>query len=449
MSADFLGKRKERGIGLSAFESLRAEEEPWLGRCFVYPPEFSLMTRPRSTLIFGEVGSGKTALFLALRRVCVDRRSRLPVVWGPPPGDAPSPVFPLVERVFAACAEALLSHLSHHPKGFQEAPRDTQQTIAWFIYRHLGPDASRLVAAYADRADMAARPALHTLSSSYKENEWLASASPGQLIAEWNKVLRGIGLQGTWVLVGPDVDEESLPSIHALLSTQEVVDKPRFAFKMVLPMEFKHRLASAGGVLRKWVDGYTMTWTTADLQEIVLKRLSIAAGKEIAEFSEICDDPDLLQWLEGTGGSSPRGWLESIARLAAHYLKRQRPITIQEWHRIRASSPPPLLFDETTGAVTVGWRRIPSLSPVSAALMKYLYTHRDRVCTREELYYLAYLPACYPDAAGGDRDTTRAESRSVLDNAVSRLRKEVEPCPRHPIYIVTVRGKGYRLEHAW
>jgi DNA-binding response OmpR family regulator len=36
----------------------------------------------------------------------------------------------------------------------------------------------------------------------------------------------------------------------------------------------------------------------------------------------------------------------------------------------------------------------------------------------------------------------------VLDNAILRLRRIIEPDPRRPIYILTDRGWGVKLEHA-
>jgi DNA-binding response OmpR family regulator len=37
---------------------------------------------------------------------------------------------------------------------------------------------------------------------------------------------------------------------------------------------------------------------------------------------------------------------------------------------------------------------------------------------------------------------------NVLDNAILRLRRIIEPDPRRPIYILTDRGWGVKLEHA-
>jgi len=53
--------------GLGVFGTSRAEDEPWLSACFIPPPEFERVTAQRSVIIFGDPGSGKTALYRELQ----------------------------------------------------------------------------------------------------------------------------------------------------------------------------------------------------------------------------------------------------------------------------------------------------------------------------------------------------------------------------------------------
>jgi DNA-binding response OmpR family regulator len=66
-------------------------------------------------------------------------------------------------------------------------------------------------------------------------------------------------------------------------------------------------------------------------------------------------------------------------------------------------------------------------------LLRYLMLHRDRVISREELLEKVWE---YPNVRG-------VETRTV-DNYVVRLRQKVEPDPRRPRVVLTVRGRGYR-----
>jgi DNA-binding response OmpR family regulator len=66
-------------------------------------------------------------------------------------------------------------------------------------------------------------------------------------------------------------------------------------------------------------------------------------------------------------------------------------------------------------------------------LLEYLASHRGRVFTRDQL-----LDAVW-------KETAFVTPRSV-DVYVRRLREKIESDPRHPRYLKTLRGIGYRLE---
>lgn len=55
-----------------------------------------------------------------------------------------------------------------------------------------------------------------------------------------------------------------------------------------------------------------------------------------------------------------------------------------------------------------------------------------RVFTREELYAAAW-------------NETFPYGSNTVDNTIFRLRKKIEPDPKHPVYIKTVFGTGYKL----
>jgi DNA-binding response OmpR family regulator len=74
--------------------------------------------------------------------------------------------------------------------------------------------------------------------------------------------------------------------------------------------------------------------------------------------------------------------------------------------------------------------------PKEIDLARYLLEHRGRVVTRDELLLKVWEYPC----AG-------LQTRTV-DNYVMKLRQKVEPDPARPRYILTVRGKGYRLADA-
>ena len=53
--------------------------------------------------------------------------------------------------------------------------------------------------------------------------------------------------------------------------------------------------------------------------------------------------------------------------------------------------------------------------------------------------------ATYGRPESGEEDKVKSEA--ALDRLVRRLREEIEPDPRNPIFIKTARGKGFWLDN--
>jgi DNA-binding response OmpR family regulator len=149
----------------------------------------------------------------------------------------------------------------------------------------------------------------------------------------------------------------------------------------------------------------------------------------------------------------PRGWLESVRPLIAVYLDSSKrgtpkPASKKEWLEIRKHNPPRFSFDEKTGQVTIGWRQITDLSPEERNLLGYLYKHRGKICPKRDLYLRAYLEL-YPQRKPSSEVVTPKDYEQLIDTAIWRLRKAIEPIPRTPLFVVTVKNQGIRLENAW
>ncbi len=91
-----------------------------------------------------------------------------------------------------------------------------------------------------------------------------------------------------------------------------------------------------------------------------------------------------------------------------------------------------LEIDASSMTVTVQGRTV-LVTVREFRLLEYLATHRGRVLTRDQL-----LDAVW-------KETPFVTPRSI-DVYVRRLREKIEPDPRHPQYLKTLRGIGYRFE---
>lgn len=99
---------------------------------------------------------------------------------------------------------------------------------------------------------------------------------------------------------------------------------------------------------------------------------------------------------------------------------------------LRVTDFPLLVVDEASGALWIN-RQPVSLSAKEQALFDLLYRNAGRACSKQEI-----AEAVWPEY--------RAEVYDYqIESLVKRLREKLEPDPRHPLLIVTARGRGYRL----
>ncbi len=452
----------------TAFESLRAEDEPWLAECYVPPPDYSVMASWRSALIFGEAGMGNTALRLALERR-VTPPSQAPSVllarWQLATWIAPNVAgTALVEKqhrmALDAVARALLGHLNGYPQTWGSAPTWAQETVIWFVHRYLHGDLAHLIESLSEEASADGHTLLHAIVAAPVREVLYSGAAPILVVTELIKALERLGLQGIWVeiadleswlLMDPDALTATL---HAFLTTLALFEHPRFAYKMFLPAALELALGKAGAVLRHRAETFNLCWQwqPAVLQAIVENRLGWALGQPGFTLRDLCEMPNLTQWLQRCADHSPRGWLQFTRPFLLAYVTARmtsgvaQPLSKLTCREVQRRQPPRLFLDEATDQITVGLRTIENLPAGSYALLRHLYQKRGKICPWHELYKV-YVEA-YPDSVA-DPDAKRAEYAGTLDTALWRLRQEIEPEPKQHVLIVTVKNMGVRLDNAW
>jgi len=159
-------------------------------------------------------------------------------------------------------------------------------------------------------------------------------------------------------------------------------------------------------------------------------RLTPALAKTPVIFlTAKADESDRVKGLELGGDDyitkpfSPR---ELVARVRT-VLRTQREVAPAEILKVGE-----LEIDSSSMTVKVEGRTV--LTTVREfRLLAYLAAHRGRVFTRDQL-----LDAVW-------KETAFVTPRSV-DVYIRRLREKIESDPRHPRYLKTLRGIGYRLE---
>jgi two-component system response regulator RegX3 len=129
--------------------------------------------------------------------------------------------------------------------------------------------------------------------------------------------------------------------------------------------------------------------------------------------------------------TKPYSSRELLARIKAVLRRRQDAGEPEEDATLNAGG---IEMDVDRHVVTVRGEEV-SLPLKEFELLELLLRNADRVLTRGQL-----IDRVWGADYVGDTKT--------LDVHVKRLRAKVEPDPRHPVHLVTVRGLGYKFESA-
>lgn len=164
--------------------------------------------------------------------------------------------------------------------------------------------------------------------------------------------------------------------------------------------------------------------------------------KKIREYTNVhvlfltakTNDVDILTGFENGGDdyvTKPFNPLEIAARVKAHLKRREHqqqasPEMSNMQHRFTDFT-----VDETAGELIVHGKVVPCPAQVFM-LLTYFCKHVNQVLSKEQLF----------DAVWGYE--SMADDNTIMVH-IRRLREKIEPDPSNPVYLLTVRGLGYKL----
>jgi DNA-binding winged helix-turn-helix (wHTH) protein len=194
-------------------------------------------------------------------------------------------------------------------------------------------------------------------------------------------------------------------------------------------------------------DAHQESGGSAELAE-VLAELAPALGDEPAVQAECRKVWGSLSESEQTALCA----LAVEAQAAPHMLRRlKRMGLVQEGQSetflfsplfadfVHQQTPPSksIIVSQSHREVQIDGRCVETLTELEFEMLCYLYKHRGRVCTKDELIANVYRQR-YDKMKGGVTD-------EALQTLIARLRTKIEPDRKRPRYIITVRGEGYRF----
>jgi len=120
------------------------------------------------------------------------------------------------------------------------------------------------------------------------------------------------------------------------------------------------------------------------------------------------------------------GQLRPFGQLFEGFAHRQR--------LVKEGTPQGVRVDVDAGEVWVDGQLAPTLTNLEYRLLLLLYGHMDKICDKYQVV----------EAVWGEEYIEEVDDARI-EKLVSRLRQKIEPEPSTPRYLITVRGRGYKL----
>jgi hypothetical protein len=485
------------GFKANPFGTREAEREgPALEQYFVEYPYFDEMLgsglQPKTTFLFADRGCGKSANRCMIEDYCRSQEIEGSVLAIPykdfrsvlrrAGGDLTKVTRRLhIHEILRQGVLALLDHLHRHPSLMQQLYENNQPRWAALIPPtyltpvfanrllrqagglSVGLTAAKLQAAVLQRAweDIFSKiekeghltvQLLVLLLNTHATPDAMPARSPVAQLKEFIELLRFLDFDAAYILVDcvdelPETADDPQAGVALLCSLIEdlaLLEFPHLAFKFFLPTEMQPTVKSVIRTDRIMLRH--VTWEEDELRRLLETRLRAFSDGRISSLNQISDvvlsdiDDRLIEQAVG----SPRNLIRLGEFIFSEHcrlsVEERVEIGLQDWERAvrRYWSELGLQMDHVTGRVVVAGRELPpnELTEKEYEVLEYLYTHADRLCTKDEIAY-----GVYGTEAGAD------VSDEAVEKVVSRLRQKIEP-EREPLFVVTIRGRGYRLDHA-
>jgi len=492
---------RQLGFKGNPFAEREAEREKALPEYFIAGPHYSDMLGdlhdPRTSILFADRGCGKTAYRLIIGQECKPHLDASPVLaatytrFAPllrRAGNDPAQVSleDHIEGILRSVTVSLLTELGRRPEPFLRAPDDlkgfVKSLVKAYAPKWLYPMALRRQLAKIT-GDSNAKDADIPWEKMWQSNEpghlstWLldtplarsavarfwirlhetpASDISRESLEVLETVLEDIpflGIDGLYVLVD-ELDEttellvpENVASfLEPLLEEWNLLKLPGLGMKFFLPRAARQALLKCESIRWDRLPTYMLNWDDALLLQLLQDRLAAFSDGTVRSLNAFSEVPDMDKTLVRQSWGRPRTLILLGNLLLRHGYERSggEPVlrsqalddAIWEFKKQYTSLLPHLRLDEQAGDVFVGSQLVKDkITENEFKALQYLYKRAGELVTKDEM-----IDAVYGTGA------REGITDQAIDAMMSRLRRKIEPDPSRPMYLITVRGRGYRLE---
>lgn len=421
------------------------EASRWWEVCYVPGPLEGLGTEPYWQVLLGGPRSGKTVALLAIARREAEHALLIPYPPDRWPGASREwvPGGNHLAQMMSGAALVLRDLFFREPERIFTLSDLQKEFLRWLMEKYLGPRAFRrwiegLPPEYTEALSRIPSQDLFPTTSQPLDVQ-------GQ-IDELVNLARRLGY--SWIRVLIDFDpiqaRKHREAIRRLIGEHDLMLHPGFRVTMSLPRELWNQEQLAR-IARGRIGVIPLSWTREQAWEIALRHLRAACGDpslRLADWIAPTLQQDLEAWLqEQYGGYAPAGWvglIETVLHLTTRGDRRlRRPLRAQDFRevvRTLCARHLPLRLDLEARGVWRGPRFIP-LADQPLNLLKALWERQGGPVDASDERVRVLL---------GPWGATKAN----LHTLAARIRRQIEPFPDQPVYLINRRGEGgYYLEH--
>jgi hypothetical protein len=437
------------------FDVLSAENDANLESFYVMPRELPSLMEETSLIVFGDTGSGKTALFKMMqnqaRKKVKAKEARLVVLWKPyhliGVQSGTGAAIQMSQHLTETIMLAVLDEIAIHPQLFTGLSNMMQKGLVWYL-KEFFVNIEEVLEPFLDKTSDLGKSVFQQMRNT-PPGQLIRNASQKDMLNILITLVKQMDFAGIWIFLDypNNLGMENLIYFQSFLSTLAFFDLRDIVFKLFFPSQKERELMNTSAIDRHRVYVYRLTWDPDELIQIVEKRLQVAFGKKDFLISDLCESDEIKNWLYRAGGASPREWLYQTQPLVSYYLTHHltHPISTSKWKELRKERIPYIWIDEIQQMICVGARKITDLSPSQYNMILYLYHHTGQVVSTSELYFLISLGLNSIPEPVDDSYVPPKLYRGAIDTAIWRLRQIIEPDPKNPLLLTTVRGRGVKL----
>jgi len=120
-------------------------------------------------------------------------------------------------------------------------------------------------------------------------------------------------------------------------------------------------------------------------------------------------------------------WIGRIAQPKNQYRTRQ-------YQKVKRAAAQGVFMDSDAGEAWVDGVKLTTLTNLEYRLLSTLHERTNKICSKEQII----------QAVWGDEYIVTVDDGRI-EKLVSRLRSKLERDPGEPHYLITIRGRGYKL----